>query len=112
MQEFYDSLMSSEYIKMVTCWKSYPHHDTTGRVDGLMWYKDFGQHVYGDFSMAVVQANAALEDQSQLESGSLSSNNSVPHGTYVGVYDGHGGPETAQFIVNNLFQNVKSMFPF
>ncbi|RVW39779.1 putative protein phosphatase 2C 60 [Vitis vinifera] len=46
--------------------------DSSGRVDGLLWYKDLGQHINGEFSMAVIQANSLLEDQSQLESGPLS----------------------------------------
>ncbi|KAJ9560713.1 hypothetical protein OSB04_005873 [Centaurea solstitialis] len=78
-----------------------------GRQDGLLWYKDTGQHFNGDFSMAVVQANNLLEDQSQLESGCLSLQESGPYGTFVGVYDGHGGPETARFINSNLFQHLK-----
>ncbi|XP_030493321.1 probable protein phosphatase 2C 38 isoform X2 [Cannabis sativa] len=81
--------------------------DGSGRVDGLMWYKDLGHHAYGVFSMAVIQANSTLEDQSQLESGSLSSTNSGPHGTFVGVYDGHGGPEASRFVNENLFSNLK-----
>lgn len=78
-----------------------------GRQDGLLWYKDTGQHFNGDFSMAVVQANNLLEDHSQLESGCLSLQESGPYGTFVGVYDGHGGPETARFINSNLFQHLK-----
>ncbi|KAL7156394.1 hypothetical protein ABFS83_02G006300 [Erythranthe nasuta] len=81
--------------------------DASGRQDGLLWYKDFGQHFNGDFSMAVVQANNLLEDQSQLESGCLSSNDSGPYGTFVGVYDGHGGPETSRFVNEHLFQHLK-----
>ncbi|KAI9108194.1 hypothetical protein K1719_021067 [Acacia pycnantha] len=48
-----------------------------------------------------------LEDQSQLESGSLSSHESSPYGTFVGVYDGHGGPETSRFIKDHLFHHLK-----
>ncbi|XP_073278277.1 probable protein phosphatase 2C 60 [Primulina huaijiensis] len=81
--------------------------DSGGRQDGLLWYKDLGQHSCGDFSMAVVQANNLLEDQSQLESGCLSSNESGPYGTFVGIYDGHGGPETSRFINEHLFQHLK-----
>ncbi|KAL3814000.1 hypothetical protein ACJIZ3_015268 [Penstemon smallii] len=81
--------------------------DASGRQDGLLWYKDSGQHFNGEFSMAVVQANNLLEDQSQLESGSLSSNDSGPYGTFVGIYDGHGGPETSRFINEHLFQHLK-----
>ena len=57
--------------------------------------------------MAVVQANNLLEDQSQLESGPLSLLESGPYGTFVGIYDGHGGPETSRFICANLFQHLK-----
>ncbi|KAL8480452.1 hypothetical protein ACS0TY_026578 [Phlomoides rotata] len=83
--------------------------DPNGRVDGLLWYKDLGQHVNGEFSMAVIQANSLLEDQSQLESGPLSSLDSGPRGTFVGVYDGHGGPETSRFVNQNIFTNLKRL---
>ncbi|KAI3415136.1 Protein-serine/threonine phosphatase [Psidium guajava] len=95
------------------CWRPssdrYLHtsSDIGGRQDGLLWYKDTGQHLNGDFSMAVVQANNLLEDQSQIESGSLSFLDSGPCGTFIGVYDGHGGPETSRFINDHLFQNLK-----
>lgn len=81
--------------------------DAGGKQDGLLWYKDLGQHLHGDFSMAVVQANNLLEDQSQIESGSLSSSDSSPYGTLVGVYDGHGGPETSRFINDHLLHHLK-----
>ncbi|GAB4838570.1 hypothetical protein Ancab_028116 [Ancistrocladus abbreviatus] len=81
--------------------------DSGGRQDGLLWYKDLGQHVNGEFSMAVVQANNLLEDQSQIESGSLSTLESGPFGTFVGVYDGHGGPETSRYINAHLFNHLK-----
>ncbi|CAN1237655.1 Probable protein phosphatase 2C 38 [Linum grandiflorum] len=84
--------------------------DATGRADGLLWYKDSGRHVNGEFSMALIQANNLLEDQSQLESGPMSSLESGPQGTFVGVYDGHGGPEAARFVNERLFDNIKSMF--
>ncbi|XP_010555215.1 PREDICTED: probable protein phosphatase 2C 64 [Tarenaya hassleriana] len=91
----------------VSCFWPSSGSDSGGRQDGLLWYKDFGQHVYGDFSMAVVQANNLAEDQSQLESGSLSTHEFGPYGTFVGVYDGHGGPETAWFINDTLFHHLK-----
>ncbi|KAK3009210.1 hypothetical protein RJ639_013253 [Escallonia herrerae] len=81
--------------------------DVGGRQDGLLWYKDTGQHSNGEFSMAVVQANNLLEDQSQLESGCLSLQDTGPYGTFVGVYDGHGGPETSRFVNDQLFQHLK-----
>ncbi|MCL7046276.1 hypothetical protein MKW94_025437 [Papaver nudicaule] len=95
------------------CWRPssdrYVHSggDSVGRQEGLLWYKDTGQHWNGDFSMAVVQANNLLEDQSQLESGSLSNYEAGPYGTFIGVYDGHGGPETARFVNDHLFRHLK-----
>ncbi|XP_078448242.1 putative protein phosphatase 2C 60 [Wolffia australiana] len=95
------------------CWQPAPSSygrsggDAGGRQDGLLWYKDLGSHFNGEFSMAVVQANSLLEDQSQVESGPLSSIETGPQGTFVGVYDGHGGPETSLYVNDNLFQNLK-----
>ncbi|XP_047321554.1 probable protein phosphatase 2C 46 [Impatiens glandulifera] len=93
------------------CWqqssKNGGNSDAAGKQDGLLWYKDSGKHICGDFSMSVVQANALLEDQSQIESGSLSLTGSGPYGTFVGVYDGHGGPETSRYVNDHLFQNLK-----
>ncbi|KAG5526357.1 hypothetical protein RHGRI_032591 [Rhododendron griersonianum] len=63
--------------------------------DGLLWHKDLKPHASGDFSIAVVQANSTLEDQSQVFTS--------PSTTYVGVYDGHGGPEASRFISQHLF---------
>ena len=83
--------------------------DFNGRVDGLMWYKDLGKHVYGEFSMAVIQANSSLEDRCQLESGPFTSSHLGPQGTFIGVYDGHGGSEASQFVADNLFFHLKSM---
>ncbi|KAJ6727155.1 PROTEIN PHOSPHATASE 2C 38-RELATED [Salix purpurea] len=34
---------------------------------------------------------------------------SGPHGTFVGVYDGHGGPEAARFVNESLFENIKTI---
>ncbi|CAJ2635840.1 probable protein phosphatase 2C 46 [Trifolium pratense] len=81
--------------------------DVSGKKEGLLWYKDAGQHLFGDYSMAVVQANNLLEDQSQIESGPLSFLDTGPYGTFVGVYDGHGGPETSRFVCDHLFQHLK-----
>ena len=85
-----------------------------GTRDGLLWYKDTGRHACGDFSMAVVQANNLLEDGSQVEAGPFVAEGGAqgsaagPCGTFVGVYDGHGGPETARFIADTLFHHLKS----
>ncbi|PKU65382.1 probable protein phosphatase 2C 60 [Dendrobium catenatum] len=83
--------------------------DALGQQNGLLWYKDFGQHVNGEFSVAVFQANKLLEDRSQIESGSLSLMDSGPFGSFVGIYDGHGGPEVAQYITNHLFGHIKRL---
>ncbi|XP_017244855.1 probable protein phosphatase 2C 46 isoform X3 [Daucus carota subsp. sativus] len=83
------------------CWKP------SSEGDKLLWHKDLGSHVSGEFSMAVIQANSLLEDQSQLVSGPLSSLNSGTLGTFIGVYDGHGGPETSRFVNDKLFPNFK-----
>ncbi|KAI3776733.1 hypothetical protein L1987_46522 [Smallanthus sonchifolius] len=77
------------------------------KVDGLWWYRDYGKHVNGEFSMAAIQANVVSEDQCQIESGSLSSLEYGPQGTFVGIYDGHAGPEAARFINDRLFDNIK-----
>lgn len=95
-----------------SCWKITGEggdDDVNGRVDGLLWYKDLGNHLYGEFSMAVMQANSSLEDCSQLESGPLSFDNLGPQGTFIGVYDGHGGTSASQYVSDNLFHNFKSM---
>nr|GMD76540.1 probable protein phosphatase 2C 42 [Ipomoea batatas] len=68
--------------------------------DGLLWYHDVGRYGGGEFSMAVVQANRVLEDQSRIESGRF--------GTFVGVYDGHGGPEAARYVCDNLFRHLQA----
>ncbi|XP_010939889.1 probable protein phosphatase 2C 78 [Elaeis guineensis] len=66
-----------------------------GGGDGLLWHLDLKPHATGDFSIAVVQANHSLEDQGQVITS--------PSATYVGVYDGHGGPEASRFVNSRLF---------
>lgn len=68
--------------------------------EGLLWFRDIGKYGGGEFSMAVIQANQVLEDQSQIESG--------PFGTFVGVYDGHGGPEAARYVCDHLFRHFQA----
>ena len=41
--------------------------------------------------------------------GPLSWTDSGPQGTFVGVYDGHGGTEASRFVNDKLFCNLKSM---
>ncbi|KAL8541552.1 hypothetical protein ACS0TY_002715 [Phlomoides rotata] len=63
--------------------------------DGLLWHSELKPHASGEFSIAVVQANSSLEDQSQVYTS--------PSATYIGVYDGHGGPEASRFVNSHLF---------
>ncbi|VVB08570.1 unnamed protein product [Arabis nemorensis] len=46
----------------------------------------------------LVQANNLLEDQSQLESGNLSTHDSGSYGTFFGLYGGHGGSSISRVI--------------
>lgn len=113
-------MVSATFRRIVSpCWRpsyegenSSRNGDATGRFDGLLWYKDSGRHANGEFSMAVVQANNLLEDQSQLESGPMNLLEGSPRGTFVGIYDGHGGPEASRFVNDRLFKNVKSKLFF
>ncbi|XP_061348773.1 probable protein phosphatase 2C 42 isoform X1 [Gastrolobium bilobum] len=94
------------------CWKPFGRGDESSSAgivgregkDGLLWFKDIGKYGSGDFSMAVVQANHVLEDQSQIESG--------PLGTFVGIYDGHGGPDAARYVCDHLFRNFRAVLNF
>ncbi|KAI5066930.1 hypothetical protein GOP47_0017458 [Adiantum capillus-veneris] len=84
------------------CWKPMGRYGSQlidGNQDALLWYKDLTQYTSGDFSIAVVQANQLLEDQSQVKVG--------PYGTLIGIYDGHGGPEASRFITNHLFPKIE-----
>ncbi|KAL1296102.1 hypothetical protein HN51_056861 [Arachis hypogaea] len=65
-----------------------------GGSDSLLWHTDLKPHFSGDFSIAVAQANNSLEDQSQVFTS--------PSATYIGVYDGHGGPEASRFVNKRL----------
>ncbi|KAL7617436.1 hypothetical protein Lser_V15G02119 [Lactuca serriola] len=99
---------SYSYLDMMKpFWRPCVGGAQSGRTDGLLWYKDLGSHVNGEFSMAVVQANSLMEDQSQIESGPLDSMNLGLYGTFIGVYDGHGGPEASRFVNENMFSNLK-----
>ncbi|KAE8668454.1 putative protein phosphatase 2C 68 [Hibiscus syriacus] len=66
--------------------------------DSLLWCRDLEKHSCGDFSFAVVQANEIIEDHSQVETGK--------DAIFVGVYDGHGGPDASRFISDHLFHNL------
>ncbi|OEL21024.1 putative protein phosphatase 2C 29 [Dichanthelium oligosanthes] len=70
-----------------------------GVADGLVWDVPLKAHASGDYSIAVAQANEALEDQAQVLA--------APGATLVGVYDGHGGPEAARFVNRRLFSLIQ-----
>ncbi|XP_061356231.1 probable protein phosphatase 2C 25 isoform X1 [Gastrolobium bilobum] len=74
--------------------------DSSTNEDALLWCRDLEKHSCGEFSFAVVQANEVIEDHSQVETGS--------DAVFVGVYDGHGGPEASRFINDHLFHNLMS----
>lgn len=74
--------------------------DDSSIEDPLVWCRPLDKHAYGEFSFAVVQANEVIEDQSQVETGR--------DATFVGVYDGHGGPDASRFISDHLFVNLMS----
>ncbi|KAF3597787.1 hypothetical protein DY000_02027846 [Brassica cretica] len=66
--------------------------------DNLLWQSELRPHAGGEYSIAVVQANSRLEDQSQVFTSSSA--------TYVGVHDGHGGPEASRFVNRHLFPYI------
>ncbi|GMH29348.1 hypothetical protein Nepgr_031191 [Nepenthes gracilis] len=66
--------------------------------DSLIWSRDLEKHFLGEFSFAVVQANELNEDHSQVETGHAA--------TFIGVYDGHGGPDASRFISDHLFLHL------
>ncbi|KAH7435424.1 hypothetical protein KP509_06G064400 [Ceratopteris richardii] len=68
--------------------------------DSYLWHKDVGHNGVGHFSVAVAQANEPLEDQSQIRVG--------PFGTFIGIYDGHGGCEASQFLRTCLFSKIET----
>jgi pyruvate dehydrogenase phosphatase len=49
-----------------------------------------------------------MEKKKRIESVPLPKHDSGPYGTFVGVYDGHGGPETSRYVNDHLFQHLKS----
>ncbi|XP_030926427.1 probable protein phosphatase 2C 25 [Quercus lobata] len=66
--------------------------------DSLIWCRDLHKHSLGEYSFAIVQANEVIEDQSQVET--------APNATFVGVYDGHGGPDASRYICDHLFLHL------
>lgn len=68
---------------------------------GLLWWHKLVPCNAGELSMAYVQANNLMEDHCRVES-------SPTLGTFVGIFDGHGGPEASRFTAEHLFPNLQS----
>ncbi|KAL6317405.1 hypothetical protein AAG906_030158 [Vitis piasezkii] len=83
------------------CWRQVERVLGRGGGDELLWHMDLKPHPCGDLSIAVVQANSSLEDQSQVFT--------CPSATFVGVFDGHGGPEASRFLNSHLFPRLHKL---
>ncbi|XP_072968288.1 probable protein phosphatase 2C 36 isoform X1 [Typha angustifolia] len=95
--------MLESFMRLFSACRSPPSGGAAGDEcrEGLLRYRDLGRCAGGEFSMAVVQANQVMEDQSRIESG--------PFGTFVGVYDGHGGPNAARYACDHLFRHFREI---
>lgn len=69
--------------------------------DPLGWSLNLQRHYFGQFSMATVQGNTVMEDHSQVD---VAFHNAL----FLGIYDGHGGPDASRFVSDNLLQNLMS----
>lgn len=67
-----------------------------------VWYKALETTPFGYYSFAMYEANYIMEDIGQVEASSS--------GVYVGVHDGHGGTEAAEFLKEHMFENLKEQF--
>ncbi|GJP71887.1 hypothetical protein CLOP_g2681 [Closterium sp. NIES-67] len=67
-----------------------------------VWHRALDSTPYGQFSLAMYEANYVMEDTAEVEGSSS--------GVYIGVHDGHGGTETSEFLKENLYFNLKAQF--
>ncbi|PIN03623.1 Protein phosphatase 2C/pyruvate dehydrogenase (lipoamide) phosphatase [Handroanthus impetiginosus] len=93
--------MKNWFSNLTSCLSPRHNSDPLGLRDNRMWSEDLRKHAYGEFSLAVVQANLDVEDQSQVEAGRQA--------TFVGVYDGHGGPNASQYVAGHLFDHLNRL---
>lgn len=95
--------LSEEITMFRSCFSPFqhllPNISSSDARDPLLWQMELKDHATGHCSMAVVQANKSLEDQSQVVTS--------PIGTFVGIYDGHGGPQASRFVSDHLFSHVE-----
>ncbi|KAJ4789899.1 hypothetical protein LUZ62_041145 [Rhynchospora pubera] len=73
------------------------------------WERKLGNHLYGQFSMALVRAKVKSKNRCQLVSGPLSNVPNGPTGVFVGIYDSHGGDLCSQFFRANLLSHLKAV---
>lgn len=79
--------------------------DATGYSRGgrrEVWYKALEWTAFGHFSLAMYEANYVMEDTGEVEASSS--------GVYIGVHDGHGGVEVAEYLKDNLYRNLTDQF--
>ncbi|CAI5473236.1 unnamed protein product [Closterium sp. Yama58-4] len=67
-----------------------------------VWHRALDSTGLGQLSLAMYEANYVMEDAVEVEAGS--------GGVYIGVHDGHGGSETAEFLRHTLYNNLKKEF--
>ncbi|GAU23441.1 hypothetical protein TSUD_331390 [Trifolium subterraneum] len=96
MASFLNKLFGSPYRKYNI------ELDETFNNDPLAWSRPLVKHHCGEFSMAAVQANMDMEDQSQVEVDTDK--------LFVGVYDGHKGDTTAIYLRDHIFSELLTRF--
>lgn len=67
-----------------------------------IWHRTLEFTPLGPFSLAMYEANYIMEDTVQVD---------ASHGAvFIGVHDGHGGSEAAEFLRDSLYNNLKKEF--
>ncbi|CAI5481767.1 unnamed protein product [Closterium sp. Yama58-4] len=67
--------------------------------DGMIWNCPIASHPSGELSMAAVEGNVACEDVARVDANVL--------GTFVGIFDGHGGAQAARFSADHLLPDLQ-----